>query len=235
MRTCKCAIFALILAACGGRAAQPAPAAPAPRAASTEEAFRWRGRISPAGEVDVHVVHGSVRAEAAGGDQVEIDAKNGACTLRVHPDEQRVRVTAAAGEVELVVRVPAGVRLVVHAVNAPVRVSGIREVDARVVNGGIEIAHASRVRARSVNGAIHASLEIEGESTLSTVNGDIAVSLPAGSDVDVDARSTTGQIDLGVPVSGAVGAKSVHGVIGHGGHALRLKSVSGKISVGTRR
>jgi DUF4097 and DUF4098 domain-containing protein YvlB len=265
MKTRKWSAAALIwlVPACGGRAAQPATVARAPRVVEAQEPFHWRGRVAEGGEIDVHVVHGSVRATASRGDEAEVDARNGACIVHMHRDERRVRVTAASGEVDLVVRVPSGVRLVVHAVNGPVSASEIRDVDAHVVNGGIEIVHASRVRARSVNGAIKATLDwshagpsVGGSSragpsagdssraersaadapdasVLSTVNGDIDVSLPAGSDVDVDARSTTGQIALGVPVAGYIGAKRVHGTIGHGGAVLRLKSVSGAISVGT--
>ena len=233
MTTWKVAAGALIYlaVACGGRAAQPARATPS--VAPSEEGLHWHGRIAQGGEVDVHVVRGSVRAEVTSGEEAQIDAAGGACRLHVPPDDGRVRVSAGAGDAELVVKVPAGVRLVVHAVDGPVRASGIRDVDAHVVNGGIEIVHAARVRARSVNGPITLALDAPDASTLSTVNGDIDVSLPASADVDVDARSATGQIALAVPVTGSVDAKSVHGAIGRGGHSLRLRSVSGKISVGT--
>jgi DUF4097 and DUF4098 domain-containing protein YvlB len=135
--------------------------------------------------------------------------------------------------VEVLVRVPASAKLEAHSVNGSVRVEGIREVDVHVVNGQVEIAHAEAARAHSVNGAIKASFDATASasaSDLSTVNGDLDVTLPANSGADVDARSVSGEIALGGPAAGP-GPRHVHTTIGGGGRRLQLKTVSGRISV----
>jgi DUF4097 and DUF4098 domain-containing protein YvlB len=120
---------------------------------------------------------------------------------------------------------------VVHAVNGAIRVQHVRDVDARTVNGAIELLHATRARARTVNGGIQAAFDSAEASFLSTVNGDVSVSLPVGVDVDVEAHSVGGQMALGIPLSGTIAGTRMHGVMGKGGPTLRLKTVSGRIRV----
>jgi Toastrack DUF4097 len=240
-----CVAFVFVAAGCGGGRATPviARASPPAPAACADASVRWRGRMVADGAVDVRISRGSVRAEGVGADEVVIEstARNGcACgwgergaRVRVSPDERGVRFAARCDEVDVVVRLPESVRLSVHAVNGSVHAERVRDVDVHVVNGTIELAHVHRAQVHAVNGGIRASFDAPEQALLSTVNGNVEAFLPAGGDVDVQARSVSGLITLALPQTETRGLHGASGTLGRGGHLVRVKTVSGQIRVQT--
>lgn len=242
--------------------AAPAPASSAPAAASQGKGMHWTGRI-PAGRLlQIAEVSGHVRAVAATGDVAELDAHTlggGADDppLRLVEDERGVSIgpqrhgfrhgdgsCACEREdrdardlpaIDIVARVPAGVRLSVRTVDGSIEVDGVRgELDVHAVDGTIDLRSISAGRARSVNGAIHASFvgaELGDDSELDTVNGALTVALPAAASADVSARSLNGSVSVDFPLKGELESHAASGAIGRGGRRLRLRSVNGPIHV----
>jgi hypothetical protein len=217
--------------------------------------MQWSGRLTAGQTLEVRTASGSIHAAGATGDAGSVEAKVRAGdgrpspTVRFIEDERGVvaRVDYPEhgdgrgcndgdhGGVDFEVRAPAGVRLVVHSVNGSIDVDGVSgAIDARTVDGAIKLKSATSARARTVNGPIVASFpaaDLEADCELDTVNGPVQVTLPPGANADLTASTLNGDVRLAFPLTGSSSAHRVHGTIGRGGHALRLKTVNGTIDV----
>ena len=139
--------------------------------------------------------------------------------------------------VDFTVRIPAGVTLSAATVNGLVDAEGVDgSVHARTVNGGIQIATARYADATTVNGSITAALgrgDWSDALAFRTVNGSIALTLPATLSTDVRTETVNGDITSAFPllVSGHIGPRRVRGTIGTGGRALDVRTVNGGITL----
>ncbi|MEU3570008.1 hypothetical protein AB0E96_16530 [Kitasatospora sp. NPDC036755] len=101
------------------------------------------------------------------------------------------------------VQVPAGTKVRVKAGNGGVRLSGLAgETEAEVTNGGVEAdgLRSPRVRLSSVNGGVRAGFAVAPSTVeASTTNGGVRLRVPAGEAYTVDARASTGGVEVGVP------------------------------------
>jgi hypothetical protein len=191
------------------------------------DTFRWDSPIRPGGSIEIQGIYGSVRAEAASGDRVEVVAtKRGvlddarAVEVRVlehmagytvctvypgHPEGcLPPRAAPAAGNndvrVDFDVRVPRGVRLLARTVNGVVEARALAsDIEAYTVNGEVKVSTTGSVRARTVNGKIMAAVRESGE--LSTVNGEINVMLPENANAEVTAQTSNGRFSTELPIS----------------------------------
>jgi hypothetical protein len=138
-------------------------------------------------------------------------------------------------QVEFVVRLPAGVKIVASTVNGRVSVDGVTStVVAHTVNGGIDASSSGgAVTARTTNGDVTvSSAKLDGDRTeFSTVNGTITVSLPASVNADVDMRTVNGRLssDFPLTVEGTFSPRRLRATLGKGGATLRLTTVNGSI------
>jgi DUF4097 and DUF4098 domain-containing protein YvlB len=139
--------------------------------------------------------------------------------------------------VRFTVRVPAGVRFAGTTVNGDVAAEGLTgDVHATTVNGGVRLATAGRGDAETVNGSITASVgQASGDDplTFKTVNGSIAVELPASANADLHAATVNGDIQTDFPLHGEtrISRRSLSGTIGSGGRRLELETVNGSIRI----
>lgn len=139
--------------------------------------------------------------------------------------------------VRFTVRVPAGVRFVGRTVNGDVTAEGLTgDVQATTVNGGVRLSTAGQAEAETVNGSITASVgQASGADplTFKTVNGSIAVELPAGANADLRAATVNGDIQSDFPLHGPtrISRRSLSGTIGAGGRRLALDTVNGSIRI----
>jgi hypothetical protein len=139
--------------------------------------------------------------------------------------------------VDFTVRVPAGVRLVARTVDGDVdAVSLGGDVEACSVLGSIRISTSRYARAKTVTGSITASLgdaNWPGQVEFETVTGEITLRLPAGSNTELHAESTTGNISTEFPltIQGSLNRQEVNGTIGNGGRKLVLKTITGPIKL----
>jgi hypothetical protein len=139
--------------------------------------------------------------------------------------------------VQFTVRVPAGVRFAGRTVNGNVEAEGLDgDVQAATVNGGVRLSTAGQAEAETVNGSITASVgQASGADplTFKTVNGSIAVELPAAANADLRAATVNGDIQSDFPLHGPtrVTRRSLSGTIGSGGRRLELETVNGSIRI----
>ena len=158
--------------------------------------------------------------------------------------------------VRITVQVPRSVRVGAHSVNGGVSVRDVgAEVKANTVNGGVTIRNAlGPVRAETVNGGVDvntsagpvtaetvngnvdarmASLSGNDDMTFKTVNGSVAIYVPARFDATFRFDTVHGGIDSDFPMtlSGKWGPRHAAGTIGAGGRDLRASSVNGSIQL----
>jgi hypothetical protein len=158
--------------------------------------------------------------------------------------------------VRITVQVPRAVRVGAHSVNGGVSVRDVgAEVRANTVNGGVTVRNASGpVRAGTVNGGVDvntsagpvtaetvngnvdarmASLQGTDDMTFKTVNGSVAIYVPARFDATFRFDTVHGGIDSDFPMtlSGKWGPRHAAGTIGTGGRDLRASSVNGSIQL----
>lgn len=140
-------------------------------------------------------------------------------------------------EVEFTVWVPDNVRFAGNTVNGGIEARALRGPAAlRTVNGDVEVETSGTAEVRTVNGRIAARIgSAGGDGALSfeTVNGGVAVWLPAGAAVDVEAGTVNGEIETDFPltVEGRWGPRRMKGAVNGGGRTLRLNTVNGDISL----
>jgi len=158
--------------------------------------------------------------------------------------------------VRITVQVPKSVRVGAHSVNGAVSVHDVgAEVRANTVNGGVGVRNASGpVRATTVNGGVDVStaagpvtaetvngnvdarmstLQGNDDMSFKTVNGGIAIYVPARFDANFRFDTVHGGIDSDFPMtlSGRLGPRHASGTIGSGGRDLRASSVNGSIEL----
>ena len=158
--------------------------------------------------------------------------------------------------VKITVQVPRNVKVGAHSVNGGVSVRDVgTEVRANTVNGGVTVRNAiGPVRATTVNGGVNvntstgpvtaetvngnvdarmASLQGDDDMSFKTVNGSVAIYVPARFDADFRFDSVHGGIDSDFPMtlSGRWGPRHASGKIGNGGRDLRASTVNGSIEL----
>jgi hypothetical protein len=152
-------------------------------------------------------------------------------------DGGRMNVRNNDVNVEFVVKVPAGARLVARTVNGAVEATGLGgDADVETVNGSVTVQTAGVARAETVNGSVRATLgraDWTSDLAFKTVNGSIHVSLPSSAAATVDAEVVNGRIESEFPVEGGrVTKRRLTGTIGAGGRGLSLETVNGSIHIG---
>ena len=203
---------------------------------------------------DDHVeVIAAKRSSRSDPDDVSIEVlehEGGVTICALYPSARRGRSNeCAAGDdghmngenndvrVRFTVRVPRGVRFAGRTVNGAVLAESLdSDVLARTVNGDIELSTRGLAEASTVNGSIEASLgrsDWPAGLEFSTVNGRIALRLPADVGAEVRAKTVNGdmEFDFPVTVTGRFGPRQVSGTIGSGGPVLDLSTVNGGISL----
>jgi hypothetical protein len=158
--------------------------------------------------------------------------------------------------VKITVRIPRAVKVGAHSVNGGVSVRDVgAEVKANTVNGGVRVRNASGpVRAETVNGGVDvntsagpvtaetvngnvdarmATLQGDDDMNFKTVNGSVAIYVPASFDANFRFDTVSGGIDSDFPmtITGKWGPRHASGKIGAGGRDIRASSVNGSIEL----
>lgn len=136
--------------------------------------------------------------------------------------------------VTFTVGVPAGVHLVARHVNGTINASELAgDVEARTVNGSIAIATGGNAQVATVNGSITTTIgraDWQGVATFETVNGSVTLTLPAGADADVSARTANGSIRADLPITDTDDRRRYfEGRLGDGGRELRIRTTNGSV------
>ena len=202
---------------------------------------------------DIHFevvqVEGNVTICAIWNDSSRCEDGGASSIRRRHNDETHTSV-------KFTVKVPRNVRVGAHSVNGGVSVRDVgAEVNAGSVNGGVLVRNTNGpVRAETVNGGVDvstangpvtaqtvngnvdarmASLKGDDDMDFKTVNGSIAIYVPAGFDANFRFDTVSGGIDSDFPMTltGKWGPRHASGKIGNGGRDLRASNVNGSIEL----
>lgn len=168
--------------------------------------------------------------------KIEVDAALGSVSVMTrYPQTESIDVT-----VEYSIRVPARLRLTnIQTVNGDIRVRDLETGgELRTVNGDLEVLNgAGHMGARTTNGNVRLELAHLGEGgtpiRVETVNGSVALEVPASVDAVVHAQSLNGdfQSDLPLKVEASTGRAEVRARLGDGGAAVILRTVNGGIRI----
>jgi RNA polymerase sigma factor (sigma-70 family) len=130
-------------------------------------------RVPAAAKLDLRTLGGTVRIRGGRG-HATVSMYNGAIVVEDH-----------SGPLDLQTR------------NGPILVKGGRgRLDLRTINGPIDVqAERARITARTTNAAISfRGTLVDGRHSFETTNGDIAITLPADAQFEVDASAPRGRI-----------------------------------------
>jgi len=114
--------------------------------------------------------------------------------------------------------------------------TGSGDVEVSSGSGSIRLQGVrGSLRATTGSGGITAQGAVSGEWRLSAASGGISVSLPPGQGFELDADTSSGRIEMGMPVtvSGTIGRRALRGSVGGGGPLLHVRTASGGIRIRT--
>lgn len=194
----------LAAAACYSLVIPTSPRPASGRSETQEGRWSWRGRLAAGQSIEIRGVNGSISAEPASRNEVEVAAiKRG---RRSDPDEVRIDVVEHDGGVTICAVYPGrhnrcepgGGHMSVG--NNDVEV----EFTVSVPRGLVFAGH-------NVNGGVEA-LDLDGPVEVETVNGSITTDFP-------------------IVVRGRLTPRHLRGRIGQGGQPLRLETVNGSIRI----
>jgi DUF4097 and DUF4098 domain-containing protein YvlB len=154
------------------------------------------------GSIDVEHVDGSVRANTGSG--------------RIHATGVRGAITAKTGSGGIEVVQTGSGDVEVSSSSGTVRVRGVR----------------GTLRASTTSGGLHVQGEPRGDWELSAASGGVRVDVPDGSGFDLDATTSSGSIDVGMPVTmSSASRRTLRGTVHGGGSRLRVRTSSGSIDI----
>ncbi|HEV3328734.1 MAG TPA: DUF4097 family beta strand repeat-containing protein, partial [Acidimicrobiales bacterium] len=182
--------------------------------------IRLRG---PVGDVDVTMPSADLSAETITG---SLSFKSASGDLDIAAVHGTVKVRSASGDVSIE---EAGDDVSIALVSGDVTIGTARKhVDVTSVSGDVSITDAYEgATAKSTSGDTTVRRAWKGTVRAATVSGDVAVGIPSGRGVSVDARSMSGNLSSEIDLS------SDRSDGGEGGDVIRVTahSVSGDVEI----
>jgi hypothetical protein len=187
--------------------------------------WTWHGRLAAGKTIEIRGVNGSIGAEPATGEEVEVTARKHA--RHDDPDEVRIEAVEHEGGVTICAVYPGprnrcepggghmSTRNNDVEVDFTVRVPRGVAFDGNNVNGGVEVISLDgKVDAHTVNGGVHIETA-GGEATATTVNGGVRAVVRGSGTAPLHFETVNGAIDLTLPADlGAdLEAQTVNGTI----------------------
>src|SRR5215467_13251096 len=224
------------------------------RIGASSAEFRQSFALNPNGRVVIQNLYGDVQIQAWDRDQVLVQAIKKSTDSRRLDDAQ---IVVDSSYEKLSVRTQYTGSDAEHPASVDYRIMVPRRANLeniKLINGGLCITGvAGPVKASSVNGSIHAE-RLEGQAdlstingqleaafekltrangiTLSSVNGAIRLSIPAGSAATLDASNLSGGIESKFGhAQRSSGGNRLHAQVRRGGAPIRVKNINGGISI----
>lgn len=140
-------------------------------------------------------------------------------------------------EVTFTVRVPSGVEFRGQTVNGSVEASGLQSnAFAATVNGSVDVTTTRLGSAATVNGTVTASIGLanwDRDLAFTTINGNVSVKIPAGTNANARLSAANGSITTEFPLP-EIAPRILQGTIGAGGPLLTLSTVNGNVALQRR-
>ncbi len=199
------------------------------------------GRIEIEGwENDYVEVNYTVHGET----NVEVEERSGKLIIREEPKRRFLNIFRESGWAEIEVKLPRKVRINAKSVNGELNARGVRFEDVTTVNGEIDLRDCEAEKLGTVNGEVRAHLAVAGPLRVSTVNGEIELTIEE-LEGDVEVGCVNGDIVLrltefcdasivGKKVNGNVkmiGIEPDDPVIGTGEFEVKVSTVNGDVRV----
>lgn len=170
--------------------------------------------------VDLSLLSGRVTVTGGSGNQARVHAFTDRGDLQFDAEPGRLRLQVdpsrgGRGSATFDLTVPAGTRVIVNSISAPVSVRGAKgEVDINVVSASVIVDDAARkVKASSVSGNVDVS-RVTGDVRASSVSGHVDVNDVTG---DLETETVSGRITMNSAKSRFVRAGTVSGRISYSG------------------
>lgn len=200
----------------------------------------------------VHVMNGNITVSGSDGDDAEVkiikrggsaEERARARVMLAQTDEGLTFIGAPASGVEVSyeVKVPRGLHAVeIDADKGDVKISGFGgAVVSTVKKGNAEFRDVTGdVKSNVIKGetrVVFEGAEREGAQEFSVIKGNIEATLAEGTDADISATTTVGDINaddsLGLTVEKRPAGRALSGKLGDGGQALRFKVTNGDIKI----
>lgn len=223
-----------------------------PASASTQ-VFDHTYPLQSGGIFSLANVNGSIRVDGWDRNQVEVRAVKTALHNAADLDRVQIDVESDGGHIAVSTRYPqgSGVEVTVeYHISVPYRVllanintvngdvhvrgvSGMGTLDS--INGSVEVLDSDgRFNARTTNGDVR--LELRGlprgnPIRLATVNGSVVLSLPAGSNAEINVANRNGDFHSDFPLRtlNAYNPRRFRGQLGNGGGDISMSTVNGGI------
>jgi DUF4097 and DUF4098 domain-containing protein YvlB len=197
----------------------------------TGDEWRWSGKLAPDQLLQIKNVNGSIDADGANSDTIEVTAyrsgedkdqvhvemansAEGVTICAVYPghgntcsagDSYRQEVHDVHAKVDFTVKIPRNLRFDARTVNGKVRAEELgRFVKANTVNGSVDVSTDAWAQATSVNGGLKVRMgraEWDGTLKITTVNGSIELEVPSNLSTDVRFSSVNGSLDSDLPLT----------------------------------
>jgi hypothetical protein len=163
-------------------------------------------------DVQARAGSGSVRIDGVGGN---LQVKTGSGSIDARAVRGAITASAGSGRIELEQTGEGDVSVS----------SGSGGVQVRGVKGGLTISTSS--------GSIRAQGEMVRDWSLEASSGGVTVELPPDASFDLDAHTSSGNIDSDrrVSVTGRISRKALRGAVGNGGPRLEIETSSGSIVI----
>jgi DUF4097 and DUF4098 domain-containing protein YvlB len=182
------------------------------------------------GPVDATTGSGNVNASNIAN---QLRAKTGSGNIELNSISSNVQAGTGSGEIRAS-RIGGAFKGDTGSGNILLNQTAPGDVELRTGSGSLE---ASGVRgallASSGSGSITAAGEPSGEWKINCSSGNITLRLAQNAGFELAARTSSGRIDLGQPVtvSGRISPKEIHGKVRGGGPLVDLHTSSGNISI----
>jgi hypothetical protein len=183
-----------------------------------------------AGPVDASAGSGAITAAGIGGD---VRAVAGSGEIEVRAIKGNVRLAASSGPIHAV-DLAGSLRAATGTGAIEAADIGSGEVEVETCSGRIDLRNIlGPVRAHSASGQIRMEcVESGGRCFLETVSGNITVRLPSTAKVEIDARTVSGVIRSGRPITiRGTGKRGLPTKGKSGGAGFEITTVSGNIEI----
>ena len=194
------------------------------------------------GDISITGVTGEVELTSSSGD---VTARNIAHGLAATTSSGDITLSRVGGRLEVQtssgdVQLDQG-----QVMDANVQTSS-GEIDLSGVSGALTLgsssgdvtvrdAHDGRLSIQTQSGEVNYTGNLAGDSSITTSSGDVKLHLPAGSGFALSASTGSGDLQSGFDLRDRQqGDRSLSGIVGAGGAALKIATSSGDIEVGRR-
>ena len=168
------------------------------------------------GSIEVERVAGFVRANTGSG-RIQARGVSGAVTAKT-----------GSGGIEVVQAGAPAARIARGGVEA-----GSEDVDVSSSSGTVRVRGVrGTLRASTTSGGLHVQGEPRGDWELSAASGGVRVDIPDGFGFNLDVTTSSGSIDVGMPVTmSSAGRRTLRGTVHGGGSRLHVRTSSGSIDI----